>query len=247
MRILFIRHGDPDYEKDSLTPRGIREAEALGKYFPEYHATKAFVSPLGRARLTARLALAETGLVPEVKPWLEEFPVRISRPDCPGLSSVAWDWLPEDLAKHPEMLIAGAWKESAAVSREVSEKYDEVTLAFDGLLAENGYVRDGMFYRAERSNHEVLAFFCHFGISCVFLAHLLGTSPYVFWQGTVGAPTSVISLHTEERRPGIAAFRMNEFGSTLHLKLEGIEASRRARFVECHGDDETGFEKSYRI
>ena len=29
MRILFIRHGEPDYEHDSLTERGVREAEAL--------------------------------------------------------------------------------------------------------------------------------------------------------------------------------------------------------------------------
>ena len=29
MRLLFIRHGDPDYEHDSLTPKGEREAELL--------------------------------------------------------------------------------------------------------------------------------------------------------------------------------------------------------------------------
>ncbi|HBY72048.1 MAG TPA: histidine phosphatase family protein, partial [Lachnospiraceae bacterium] len=29
MRILFVRHGEPDYEHDSLTPKGFREAELL--------------------------------------------------------------------------------------------------------------------------------------------------------------------------------------------------------------------------
>lgn len=29
MRILIIRHGDPDYEKDSLTQKGWHEAELL--------------------------------------------------------------------------------------------------------------------------------------------------------------------------------------------------------------------------
>lgn len=29
MRILLIRHGDPDYEKDSLTEKGFREADLL--------------------------------------------------------------------------------------------------------------------------------------------------------------------------------------------------------------------------
>ena len=33
MRILIVRHGDPDYEKDSLTPKGFREAELLAERF----------------------------------------------------------------------------------------------------------------------------------------------------------------------------------------------------------------------
>ena len=30
MRLILIRHGDPDYEHDSLTETGFREAECLG-------------------------------------------------------------------------------------------------------------------------------------------------------------------------------------------------------------------------
>ena len=31
MRLLIIRHGDPDYEKDSLTEKGWWEAELLSR------------------------------------------------------------------------------------------------------------------------------------------------------------------------------------------------------------------------
>ena len=31
MRILFIRHGDPDYENDTLTEKGCREADLLAQ------------------------------------------------------------------------------------------------------------------------------------------------------------------------------------------------------------------------
>jgi len=31
MRIVFIRHGDPDYAKDSLTEKGKREAKLLAE------------------------------------------------------------------------------------------------------------------------------------------------------------------------------------------------------------------------
>ena len=31
MRILIVRHGDPDYDHDSLTEKGFREAELLSE------------------------------------------------------------------------------------------------------------------------------------------------------------------------------------------------------------------------
>ena len=53
MRIFIIRHGDPYYPTDSLTDKGRREAELLGRRLAGEHITHAYVSPLGRAKLTA--------------------------------------------------------------------------------------------------------------------------------------------------------------------------------------------------
>ena len=53
MRILIIRHGDPDYSIDSLTEKGWREAELLSERLVKEGITDIFVSPLGRARDTA--------------------------------------------------------------------------------------------------------------------------------------------------------------------------------------------------
>ena len=57
MRLMIIRHGDPDYDEDSLTPTGWREAEALSERMKELPVTKFYVSPLGRAKDTASLTL----------------------------------------------------------------------------------------------------------------------------------------------------------------------------------------------
>ena len=84
---------------------------------------------------------------------------------------------------------------------------------------------------------------CHFGIECILLGHLTGISPMLLWHGFCCAPTGVTSMFTEERQQGIANFRINEFGSTAHLLLGGQEVSRRARYVECFGDDPEGLEK----
>ena len=36
MRLLFIRHADPDYEHDTITDKGIREAGCLADIIEKY-------------------------------------------------------------------------------------------------------------------------------------------------------------------------------------------------------------------
>ncbi|MFR2935372.1 MAG: histidine phosphatase family protein, partial [Ruminococcus sp.] len=55
MKLLFIRHGDPDYEIDSLTEKGWKEAALLAERVSQLEVKTFYVSPLGRARDTASL------------------------------------------------------------------------------------------------------------------------------------------------------------------------------------------------
>ena len=36
MRIIFVRHGEPDYANDCLTEKGVRETQLLGEYLKNY-------------------------------------------------------------------------------------------------------------------------------------------------------------------------------------------------------------------
>ncbi len=49
MKLLIIRHGDPDYTIDSLTEKGHREAEMLAERIAPMDIAAYYVSPLGRA------------------------------------------------------------------------------------------------------------------------------------------------------------------------------------------------------
>ena len=49
MRLIFIRHGDPDYENDTLTEKGWREAKLLSERTKNWTVDDIYVSPLGRA------------------------------------------------------------------------------------------------------------------------------------------------------------------------------------------------------
>ena len=57
MKLIFIRHGEPDYEADSLTEKGWREAELLAKRAADWNVTDFYCSPLGRAQHTAECTL----------------------------------------------------------------------------------------------------------------------------------------------------------------------------------------------
>ena len=80
MRIVFIRHGEPDYSKDSLTPKGWREAELLAKRISKWNVSQFYCSPLGRARDTASCTLKRMNREAITLPWMREFSYPIDDP-----------------------------------------------------------------------------------------------------------------------------------------------------------------------
>ena len=55
MKLLIVRHGDPDYTIDSLTEKGWKEGEFLSEKLSKLDIKDFYVSPLGRAKDTALL------------------------------------------------------------------------------------------------------------------------------------------------------------------------------------------------
>ena len=239
MRLMIIRHGDPDYEKDSLTEKGWREAELLADRILGMDVAKVYVSPLGRARDTASVTLRKTGHTAVTCDWLREFPPLINRPDVTDRKKSAGDGLPEDWTAQEEYFLRDRWAETD-IMREgrVGEVYGEIIRKFDQLLADHGYVREGDFYRAERPNRDTIVFFCHFGLECVLLSRLMNVSPMILWHHTCAAPTSVTTVVSEERRQGKVSFRVTAFGDTSHLYAGGEPPAFSARFCETFDSDE---------
>ena len=245
MRILLIRHGDPDYDNDTLTEKGRREAALLAEAAPYMNLGTCFVSPLGRAQDTAAYSLKKIGRTAETLDWLREFPARVDLAKNPEFGDIylhvcgkdgkrgMWDMVPAYWTEHEEYFDCGRWKESEiARCTDVAETYDRVTTAFDDFLSQRGYVREGRHYRVERATMETVTFFCHFGISCVLLSHLWNISPFILWHCLALAPTSVTEVVTEERQKGIAYFRGLRVGDISHLYAGGEPASFAARFEE---------------
>ena len=102
MRLLFIRHGDPDYEHDSLTPKGEREAELLADKMEGEQLTHIYISPLGRAQRTAEATLGRLHRQGTTLDWLREFTYPIRLPDT-GEEHLIWDFMPAFMRRYPQL------------------------------------------------------------------------------------------------------------------------------------------------
>jgi broad specificity phosphatase PhoE len=140
MRLLFIRHGDPDYQTNSLTEQGRREAEALARHIQEEKIDVMYKSPLGRAQETAAYCERELGMTAETLDWLQEFPAKLdingnefleqAYPDTridPETGAfrkerIIWDMLPSAAMKDPRYLETPSGAENAAKARD-GEQY----------------------------------------------------------------------------------------------------------------------------
>ena len=236
MRILIVRHGDPDYEHDSLTEKGLCEAALLKDRLCREKIDAFYCSPLGRARKTAEPTLRAFRKEAVICDWLREFDGYVKNPQS-GERERPWD-------RYPSFFIGGAayfekehWKEMPLYhGSESAQRYDTVCAALDELLEKHGYVHDGTLFRAVSPNTDTIALFCHFGVECVLLSHMLNVSPVVLWQGFVALPSSVTTLYTEERERGIASLRCCGFGDLSHLYAGGEAPSFQARFCEVYSD-----------
>ena len=236
MRIIFVRHGDPDYANDTLTEKGWREAALLADRVSQWDVTDFYVSPLGRARDTASLSLNKMGRTAETLPWLREFNARIDDPTREK-NTIPWDFYPDYWTKIPEMYDKDAFLEAEVMKTgDVKEQYEWICKGIDELLARYGYIREGGVYRTDRGEQAdkdaTIVLFCHMGVTLFLMSHLLGVSPVVLTSGFYFAPTSVTVLADEERQEGISYFRCQLGGCTRHLKNGGEPVSYMGYFTE---------------
>jgi probable phosphoglycerate mutase len=236
LRILIIRHGDPNYEDDCLTEKGFVEADLLAKRLKKEKIDFFYVSPYRRARQTAQPTLKLFHAKEVIYDWLHEFDYTVTQDDG-IIKHIPWDLKPLQWTEHKENFTCDKWGETDVMrSGDIQCKYDEVIRNLDQCLAEHGYVRKNQVYQAENANTDTIAFFCHFGLEMVLLSHLLNLPVVALWHGAVAAPSSVTTLCTEEREKGAAYFRMNSFGDVSHLSAAEEPVSFQARFCEVYDD-----------
>lgn len=226
MRILIIRHGDPYYPTDSLTEKGQREVELLSQKLKDEGITKIYVSPLGRAQLTAKPTVEKTGIEPITLDWLQEFPAQLEweyTTDYYQNMKSPWNMPPELWTKDAKIYNNDQWKESDILKgSKIAETYENVCRKFDELLKQYGFERDGGLYNITekgKGSTDTIALFCHFGLGTSIISHVLNMPLVAVWNSVFLPPSSVTTLFMEQHiadRP-IAHGIFVGIGDTSHL------------------------------
>lgn len=256
MKLIFVRHGDPDYAHDSLTEKGVREAEILADRISKWKVTDFYTSPLGRAKATASYTLKKMNRTAETLEWTQEFYYPIDDP-VTGRHGVPWDLVPSSWCNDVLMLSTDGWVQSdiMCVNPDIAVKYGEVCQKLDEFLKGYGYERETNFYRMPgkkevfitattspdnlthidnpvcRNEEPVVVIFCHLGAICIMLSHLLNMPFPLLAHGFFLPTTSLTILSTEERWSNEAYFRVQAMGDVHHLLKAGEPVSNAGFFA----------------
>lgn len=219
MRIIFVRHGEPDYARDCLTDEGLRQAEAAAERLSGEGITRIFSSPNGRAKQTAAATAKRLGLPMTVLDYMHE--ITWGGPGIPvdGHPWTLGDWL---LEKDNFDFYARDWQQHPWFKgNAATEDYRRVTARFDALLQSFGYIHDGRRFLCRNASAETIALFSHGGSGACALSGLLSLPfPYVACVLPYDF-TSVIIVELPVREGEYVHPRLELFNDVAHIRRSG--------------------------
>ncbi len=184
MLFFLIRHGDPIYNPDSLTPLGERQAEAVAKRLALYGIDRIYASSSKRAQLTAAPTAELVKKDVTILDWCNEG--HAWRDLTVPLENGRKTWC----FQHPETARFLNSDEVRALGRKwythprfegtaFAEGIERIQRESDALFASLGYEHclDSNGYIAKNHTKERVALFAHQGFGLAFLSCLLDV-PY---------------------------------------------------------------------
>lgn len=236
MYLYYIRHGDPDYAHDTLTPLGEEQARALAKRLLTYGVDEVYASPLGRARLTAKPLCDLLGKELTVCDWASESLAWADFTVPVGENAATWAFYHEEtlaLFHSSEVRALGeAWHTHPAFGAyPFTRGVERVNGAVDGFMESLGYRHDRTrgCYEVVSSNEKRVALFAHQGFGMCFMASLLDIPYPTYCTHFDFGHSSMTVVRMEEHGP-VAYARALQLSNDSHLYKEGILTGYHNRF-----------------
>lgn len=225
MLFYYIRHGDPTYEPDALTPLGERQAEAIAKRLSHYGIDKIYSSTSNRAIMTAKPTCE---ILKKDMTLLEFCHEDLTSVDFGITENGKWRWPGDnnDLRRifdSDEVLSLGQnWFEHPRLSHMkagVDRIYKESYEFFKSL----GYEHIGNTgkYKVLWDNPERVALFAHHRFGIAFFSCMLGI-PYPVMSNLFSMCHTGMTVVDFRNEDGIAVPVVLSWSSDGHIYKEGL-------------------------
>ena len=225
MRLIFVRHGEPDYENDCLTENGREQARCTAERLKDEKISAVYSSPNGRARETASYTAELQGIKDiHVLDFMHEIDwgdVRENSgalPDRLEYDGHPWTLAYKLLTEEPSYVGSADWDKHRYFSgNKCLGYYDMISGRFDEFLSGFGLVRRDGLYFCEKSCDDTIALFAHGGSGAVMFSHILSLPfPFVLTTLPYGVcSVSVIEFGAEVGR--LTVPRLELFNDMAHI------------------------------
>ncbi len=174
MRLIFIRHGHPNYDDDCLTPLGLEQAKKAALRLQDEGIDEIYSSPCGRAYETARMTADLLGKSIKVLDFTKELTWGSANGD--EIYAGGHPWLTAEYAvSRGHNLMDESWTKEEPFSKNILFQCAEQLVAeTDKWLESLGYRRENSNYRViEEKSDKTIALFSHAGSSSAMLSRIL--------------------------------------------------------------------------
>lgn len=231
MLFFYVRHGDPTYNPDALTPLGRRQAEAVGRRLSAFGVDKIYASTSTRAIQTAQPAaemmkkeITQLDFANESHAWNE---LSVIRED--GLRTWAMSYAPyRKLFLSDEIRRLGRewYRHPALAEFPMEQGMRRIQRETDAFFESLGYRHTPGLnaFQAVHHHEERVALFAHQGFGLAFLSCVLDI-PYPemcihFDMGHSGL--TVIEFRKETEDSDLVIPRVLTLGNDGHLWRDGM-------------------------
>ena len=221
MRIVFVRHGHPNYTDDCLTDLGKLHAAAAAERVSGEGITEIYSSTCGRAYETAGYTARKLGLEIVKCDFMRE--ISWGSNDGAPLFSDGHPWnTVDDMIAHNESLMDPDWMQGERFRRnKMVADVQKIAIDTDAWLETLGYRREGLYYQALGNTDRTIAAFGHGGASAAILAHMFNL-PFPFTSSIMGPDyTAVTVVDIPNRTDVLVSPHFELLGDARHIR--GLE------------------------
>ena len=237
MLFYYIRHGDPIYHPDSLTPLGQRQAEAVGKRLAMYGVDKIYTSSSIRAIETAKPACEMLKLESEQLDFANEHYAWLDLTVDRGDGEKVWVFADEKFKMtftSPEMKALGEnWYEHPdCKGTNFKNGFNRIADETDKFLASLGFehIRHSGRYKVTEKNDKRVALFAHHGFGMAFLSCLLDI-PYPIFSTHFDITYTGMTVIDFDEKNDICIPRVLMHSADSHLYKEGLPTKYNHTFL----------------